>query len=567
VSGPGLAAATGALLVSIVAVAGCGPIDGGQAEPGALDAPQASENQVNPTPRHRLQDGGTLTWPLDQMPPTFNPNHLDGALADTLAVVAALLPSPFHVDAAARPILNTDLLDWAQLTSTEPQVVTYRINRRASWSDGAPITVADFAAAWKALKGEDPNFNVSSTQGYDKIARVTAGADEREVVVTFDEPYADWRALFRQLTPASTNSDPEAFNEEWRARPLDSAGPFRFESLDRSAQTVTLVRNERWWGAPAQLDRIIYRVIDPDAQVGALANGEIDFIDVGPDVDKLQRARTIAGVDVRRAAGPNYRHLTLNGSSPVLDDVQVRRALALAVDRQIITEALVGPLGSPPAPLNNHIFMTNQEGYRDNAGDLGEPGPAQARTLLDEAGWRLAGDVRMKDGAPLAIRLVIPAGVATSEQEALLVAGMLSEVGFDVRIEIVPTSDFFSQYIRPGSFDLTLFSWLGTAFPISSAEPVYGEPVVGEDGQLDVRQNFARIGSAEIDRLFEEATAQFDASKAIELGNEVDALIWQEVHSLTLYQRPDIVAVRDDLANFGAFGFATVVYQDIGFLA
>ncbi len=134
----------------------------------------------------------------------------------------------------------------------------------------------------------------------------------------------------------------------------------------------------------------MFRTIDTNAHVEALANGEVDAVDVGPDANKYRRALAIEGVSIRVAGGPNFRHLTINGTSPVLSDVRVRRALAMAIDRGAIARALLGPLGFTPEPLNNHIFMTNQRGYRDNSGEIGKYDPEKAARLLDEAGWVLA---------------------------------------------------------------------------------------------------------------------------------------------------------------------------------
>ncbi len=126
----------------------------------------------------------------------------------------------------------------------------------------------------------------------------------------------------------------------------------------------------------------------------------------------------------------------------------------------------------------------------------------------------------------------------------------------------MPSDDFFEKYINTGNFDFTVFSWIGTPFPISSSKSIYAEPK-GED----IQQNYARVGSAELDALFDKATSEFDEQKAIDIGNQIDAMIWDEVHSLTLYQRPEIVATKSSLANFGAFGFATPPrYEDIGFI-
>ena len=153
----------------------------------------------------------------------------------------------------------------------------------------------------------------------------------------------------------------------------------------------------------------------------ALANGEIDFMDVGPDANKYRRARGIEGADIRVAGGPNFRHITINGASPLLQDVRVRRALAMGVDRAAIARALLGPLEFPTTVLNNHIFMANQAGYQDNAGEIGRYDPVKAGQLLDEAGWKPDGKLRKKEGRTLEVKFVIPTAVATSKQEAELV--------------------------------------------------------------------------------------------------------------------------------------------------
>jgi peptide/nickel transport system substrate-binding protein len=137
---------------------------------------------------------------------------------------------------------------------------------------------------------------------------------------------------------------------------------------------------------------------------------------------------------------------------------------------------------------------------------------------------------------------------------------MLGQIGVKVNIETVPSDDFFEKHITPGNFDFTVFSWLGTVFPISSSKSIYAKPQ-GDD----IQQNYARVGADEIDQLYDKATAEFDLDKAAELANQIDALIWAEVHSLTLYQRPEIVASKGNLANFGAFGFASTIFEDIGF--
>lgn len=371
---------------------------------GGEGPPSATENNINATARDRVQDGGRLTWPIESMPVHYNYAHLDGTEADHVHTKHTFLPRIFLADAAGTPYWNPDYLASEPTLVTEPkQVVTYNINPKAIWYDGTPITWEDFHWHWRALNGSNKAYQIASSTGYSDIESVTRGRDDREVIVTFRNKVADWQALFYALLPAFTGRDAKVFNEGWRDRPLTTAGPFKLDKIDQTAKTVTIVRNEKWWGKPAKLDAFIFRTIDTDAQIDALANGEVDLMDIGPDVNKLSRAKGIAGSDIRLAGGPNFRHITINGTGEILKDLKVRQALAMAIDRGVIARALLGPLGIEPATLGNHIFMRNQAGYQDNSGEIGkvQPNPRGAiagRGRLDarrqgaKKGWPHIGD-------------------------------------------------------------------------------------------------------------------------------------------------------------------------------
>ena len=561
--------------VLVLLVTACGSSGGEKAssttkagDTGGTDTPKASDNDMNPTPRDQVKQGGTLNWALTGPVVNYNPNELDGASVDSYAVLTALLPSPFIVDAEAGLHTDPNYVVSAEVTSSSPkQVVTYKLNPKAVWDDGKPVNEKDYEASWKSQSGEDADYKIAASNGYDQIESVEQGKDQFEVIVTFAKPYADWKGLFSLMIPAASSNDPKIFNEGWIDKPLASAGPFITGGTDQTAKTITLIPNPKWWGNKPKLDKIIFRAIDIDAQVDALANGEIDFIDIGPDVDTLKRAQATKGIEIRRAAGPNFRHVTINGTGPILKDLEVRRALALTINRDAIGKALLGPLGVDPTPLNNHIYMTNQVGYQDNAGEFSKSDPKKAAEILDADGWKQEGSgTRTKDGKKLSLRIVIPSQVATSQKESELMQGMLEQVGIKLKIDVVPGDDFFDKYITPGDFDLTVFSWFGTPFPVSSSKSIYVNPVEGKDG-LDIQQNYARIGSPELDKLFDESGTEFDSDKLIKIANEIDADIWKEVHSLTLYQRPDIAGAKATLANYGAQGFQTVKYEDIGFTA
>lgn len=545
--------------VAALTLTSCGGGGGDGVGGGDAELGRSSINRVDPA---QLQDGGTFRWALGELPSNFNYQHLDGSLADNADVMSALMPTAWVIQPDGTPELNRDYMESVELTSTDPQVVTYTINPEATWSDGRPLTWQDIRSQWQAMNGSDPAFEVSSTTGYEDIASVERGVDDRQAVVTFDPKFADWRSLFTQndlLYPRSTTSDPQVFNEGWTQRPQVTAGPFTADEVDQTAQTISLVRNENWWGPTPRLDRIIYRVVDLDAQPNSYANGEIDSFEIASDVNKFTRAQQLPDTEIRKSVAPDMRHITFNGAEgSILADRELRIAIQRGIDRNAIADAMLGRVLSEPEPLGNHIFRAGQRGFQDND-QVVSYGPEAASGTLDELGWTRQGDgIRSKDGRRLVIRDVIPSGVATSEQEAKIVRQQLQQIGVELQIVTVPVADFFEKHVNVGDFDVSHFSWLGTAFPVSDSGSIYGLT-------QDTQQNYGRIGNDTINNLYAQADQALDEQRKIELANRIDTEIWRAGHSLLLYARPDIKAVQRDVANYGAFGFADEVYTDIGF--
>src|SRR5687767_1617687 len=157
----------------------------------------ATAYDINAVARDKVNEGGTMQWPLTEIPPNLNYHHIDGTLRDTSDLISALMPSLFIFDAESVPAVNKNYTESAEVTATDPkQVVTYKFNPKATWSDGTPIGVADVEAQWKANSGTNPAYKNSSKNGYEHIESVAKGADDREAIVTFKNPYVDWKGLF-----------------------------------------------------------------------------------------------------------------------------------------------------------------------------------------------------------------------------------------------------------------------------------------------------------------------------------------------------------------------------------
>ncbi|MFI6641502.1 ABC transporter family substrate-binding protein [Streptomyces sp. NPDC050504] len=274
--------ATGVLALPLLT--GCGSADEDAA---AATAPQ----DIAPAGRELTADGGTVRWAVDKMPSTLNAFQAD-ADGTTGRIAGAVLPSLFTLDERGRPLRNPDYLESAEVVEREPkQVVLYKLNQQAVWSDGREIGAPDFVAQWRALSGRDSSYWTARNAGYERIEKIERGANDLEVRVTFGKPYADWRALFTPLYSKGVMGTPDSFNDGARATLKNSAGPFQLRSIDKDAKTTTLVRNPRWWGRPAKLDQLVLTAVPRAARAAALAAGKVDVAEIDhADAERIELA-------------------------------------------------------------------------------------------------------------------------------------------------------------------------------------------------------------------------------------------------------------------------------------
>ncbi|MFD4989732.1 ABC transporter family substrate-binding protein [Streptomyces sp. NPDC058374] len=427
-------------VLALPAVAACGASDEG-------NVPAASQD-IEPASRDLVANGSTLTWAVDAVPGTLNAYQADADGA-TSQVAGAVLPALFTLDDRGRPQANPDYLESAEVVEREPrQVVVYRLNQKAVWSDGREVGAPDFAAQWRALRGKDPAYWTARNAGYDRIAKVERGKDDLEVQVTFDKPYAEWRSLFTPLYPKDVMGTPDAFNDSARVTLKNTAGPFSLKKVDRKAGDITLARNPRWWGDQPKLDQLVFRKVAPKDRTKALTEGRVDLAALTPgEAERISLARrdkgakgplahgpgagrtpadalmswavahgteqeaaqseqlareqtrsaittytaeqkSLAAYEVRKALEPAYTQLALNGADGPLADERVRRAVARALDRDELAETVLKPLELPAQPVGSHLALAGQDAYEDASGALGTQDTAEARALLAEAGWK-----------------------------------------------------------------------------------------------------------------------------------------------------------------------------------
>ncbi|MPV36934.1 ABC transporter family substrate-binding protein [Georgenia subflava] len=563
--------ATGAALALVLAACSDSG-DGGETSDGQTNAGGETGGtadgegelfQINATPRDELEQGGTLRRAVAELPPQWNPMHVNGNNADYTDIRDALSVANWDYDGEGKPTPNENyLVDFTDEMEGEQQVITLNLNPDAKWNNGDPIDWEDYEATLTACNGENAEFQCVQTGPYEEIESVEMGEDEFQVVITYKSTYPDWSATVSSVSPAEGVADAAAFNEGWLEYPADwFTGPYMVDNIDDAQQVLTLVPNENWWGDEALLDEIQFRVVAPDATGTAFQNNEIDVFDVGPDPNAYALAQTVAGAEIREAKGPNWRHFTFNSEAGLLQDQGIRQAIARGVDRQAIAESDLAGLPGEKKPLNNHIFMENQAGFVDNGSEWGYD-PEAAGAQLDELGWTMNEETGIRenaDGEPLTVKFSVLTGVPVSENEGQLAQAQLKEIG--VNLELVQTPvDEFGPALSNGDFEIMAFSWIGTPYPMNGLSQLYGDPATNES-------NYANLLNEELNALIDQIDVETDNDARVDLANQADQMIWESGHTLPLYQRPELVATVSNLANFGATGFSTTRAENWGFVA
>ncbi|MFM7623337.1 MAG: ABC transporter family substrate-binding protein [Actinomycetota bacterium] len=544
----------------------------------------AGATSINAQPVSKLKQGGTLTLPILYPPIQYNISHPDGNDADVSGMMGMTLPSLIFFDSKGKLQIDKNYVSAFKQTKASPQTLRIVLNPQAIWSNGKKITLADFVGHWKAMNGEDEAYQVVSTQGYEDIRSVKAGANANEIIVTMSKAYPDWQSLFSGLLPTSLTKDAATFNDAWRTKPALGSGPFIFESANADQTTVVWVRNPKWWGAKPLLNKVIYRAIPTSAQYAALANNEIQYMDLAIDANSLKLARANSKLQVHDVPGVGtWEHIDINSKNPILADVNVRRALMVALNRQVITEINNGLFVKQPLVKNNRIFYEGHNCYRDEAGEFSKSNTSLADQLLETAGWRLATSAIEKDSngnnqvvgmryyagpakaglmarQPMTLVFTYPSNNPWRKNIAALTQAMLRTfpIGIDVSIREVAEADYFSKYVDILDFELVTFAWTGSSFPIGGSMNLYAK---------DSNQNYAKDSvTMEMNELIKQAASELDPVKRCALANQVEKALWNNGYNIPLYMWPGTSATTKKLANFGSFGPTSLDWTKVGFM-
>lgn len=544
-------AAAAALAVTLAACGGSG--DKG---PGDTAAGLAAQTQYNPQPYDNIRDGGTLTTSLPEVSPQFNPFQGD-ATAYSSNIWHWYNPDLVDFTADGDTVFNPDYLtDVKQDTVGGNTRIVYTINPKATYNDGSPIDWHSFEATWKADNGKNPAFIASSTDGYDRITSITRGVDDRQAIITFQGIDVWWQGLFNiLLNPKAAN--PAVYNQGYINTPHNEwgAGPYQIQKFDQQNGTLVFERNPRWWGRKGKLDARTFLTMEDSASINAFKNGQIDAVGVGSK-DRLAQVRDQPGTEIRKGPSLQLDYFTLNGQSPILSDIRVRKAIFEAIDRVQITKFHFNGLDYSSDPAGSMALLPFQKGYTNVFDKVAKFDPEQAKKDLDAAGWAPGPDgIRTKNGQPLKFTYVNTGDDAVGKAVAGGTAAMLKNVGVQMDIRQVPSSDF-SKIITGKQFDM-FYSGVSQSDPFGLA--YFCQVYCSNTNLIKSGVNDPRNDAA-IKAVNTLPTPDEQYKKAA----EVETATLSTYGVMPTVNLPTITAVKTGLANSGAGRFFSAPPEMIG---
>lgn len=545
---PGRRAAVGCVLLLVGGVlAGC---SGGAVGPDRSPSGSAGTAASLLVPGN----GGVATVAVASVPTTLNDHTVAGDDPSTRALASLVWPQVFQVSPGVVPVLDTNVVESAEVVSVNPQTVVYQINPKAQWSDGTPVSAEDFQYAWVSQDGTGRDVDgapdsVASVAGYDDISSVTGSDGGRTVTVIFQTPFADWESLFDDLLPAHI-ADSVGWNggfDQPGPGVAVSGGPWMISSWS-PGKSVVLVRNPHWWGTPPRLDELVLQAESgAPAMAEALRAGQVQ-VAAPAAFDSAFEADVSSWPTLQshEQLGTTMLQLVFNVREAPLDNATVRQGIAHVIDRADLVSSLVQPVDPLVWEDNNHLFANDQAWYTDNAAGYAEPDPQTA--AKDMASGGLVSDANGTwtwHGTPLSLTLVWASDDPWSALVGPAVAAQLVGEGFDVKAVPVTSAVLFGSVLPEAGFDLALVPIVAGAYP-SQLGPAFGQPPGQPAGAVS---DWSGFDDPKIDALFTQAAQQLAAIPDRQLYRQIDVALWSAMPSLPLFAEPVITVWSTSLSG------------------
>ncbi len=401
--------------------------------------------------------------------------------------------------------------------SNDRLTYTFTLRDDLRWTDGTPITSADYK--WTFDQASNPANKYPYISNLQLIASYDA-PDPRTIVIKMKEPIVVGleaantieplpKHVWEKLDWSDPSKNPQIMN------PSVTSGPYILQEW-RKDDHATFVANDRYLRGRPLIDAYTVRVV-PSQEIAfqMLKSGEVDLAGFTPD--NYSEAKRLPNVTVYEwwPAAASWSYLGFNFRRPWLQDIEVRRALSHAVDRNAIAEYVLNGLGRPTFsifPPSSWVYTPNVPTYEYN--------PTTAREMLEKAGWLPGpGGVRQKDGQQLKLRMLYgPNTSKTRERIATVVQQAWGDLGVGVEVQGMEWGAYLSTLkSEPYDWDVCVLGWSSTL------EPHWMNQIWREDS-IPALNSVAYVNKR-VEQLFDLGVREFDRERRKQTYQEIQQII------------------------------------------
>jgi peptide/nickel transport system substrate-binding protein len=447
---------------------------------------------------------GTLIVTVGGDPLSFNPNF---QVDDNAFIPACNIYNTLVTLDSSYAVLPELARSWE--TSADGLTITFTLVDNATWHDGQPVTSTDVKYTFDTIMA---NESATASSFFSAVDTIDA-PDPTTLVLNMKQPSASlvsflgWYGTF--ILPAHIYDGTDWTTNPANQSPIGS-GPFRFASYAPGA-SIDLDANLDYWGEGPYVDRLVFNIVpDPNTAVQALLNGETDVLTVSPPRSQVASLDETDGISVVVLPIPSFYYLQMNLNREHTGNLEVRRGISHAINRQQIVDIALGGYGA----VATTFYPTEIPWAANTDPDAAVPqyDPAAAEAALDAAGYPRNGGTRFK---LTFIHFTLGAEYADM---AAVIKQNLEDVGIEVEIVALEIGAFGERALA-GDFDLNVISGLW------GPDPENLKIRVGTGGAV----NTSFYSNPEVDRLLDEGSTITDPEARAEPYHEVQRILAQDL--------------------------------------
>ena len=463
------------------------------------------------------------------MQPQGYPSGYEAAFAVHNGLIRFTEDLQFEPDLAESWTTSEDGLTW-----------DFKLREGVKFHDGTPFN-AD-AVVKQYTRMINPDINLGAYSLWEPIEKIEKVSDYEVKIVT-KTPYSAFLNVMAHgsaLIPSPTAV--EADSDNYGLAPVGT-GPYKLEKIEPGTE-LTLVRNDDYYEGTPLYERVVFRYVsDPSERISALKSGDVQVADAIP-VEYADDLEADSNIKLISKPGLQVFGVGLNQKNEILQDKTVRQALNYGIDKEAIAKTLfmgyVTPLAGPLA--QNTVGSAELTPY---TADI-----EKAKTMLDEAGWKLNGDVREKDGKKMEFTLIVPDGMYPKDVVLTeVIQSQLKEIGVQVTINKVEKSTYWDQLKVPADktgYDMALWGYN----PSHGSGQIHMENLFtsnADESEKPSLWNFIWYNNPEVDSLLTSAKEQVVEEEFSATMKQAEEIVWEECPYIWLYSNNIISATTADV--------------------